>query len=128
MVSGAIRPPRAGAPGARRSPQGSESDQPAPTVADVITPPEEAVQQSDPPSEPNLAQQRAPNEANSHVQAPSRERGNGHTEHRIDTPHVDRKRDGIGTTRKETLHPAIQRLQTGRESTLMNLSSIFGGP
>ena len=104
-----------------------EIDQPAPTVADVITPPAEAVIPPEPPSEANLAQENAPNEANSHVQAPSRERQDGHKEHRIDTPHLDRKPGGIGVAGKAKSHPVLDRVLGGRNSNLMNLSPIFGG-
>ncbi len=101
-------------------------DESAPTVADVITPPAEPVIPPAPPSEANLAQQNAPNEANSPAQAPSQERRDGHKGHRIDTPHVERKPVGAGIIGTGSIHPAIRRLQTGRESTLMNLTPIFG--
>ncbi len=103
-----------------------EIDQSAPTVADVITPPEEPVRPVDPPNEANLVEQKAPNEANSHVQAPSQERRDGHKERRIDTPHLDRKPGGIGTTGKVTSQPVFERMLAGRNSTLLNLAPIFG--
>jgi hypothetical protein len=104
-----------------------EIDQSAPTVADVITPPAEAVAYPEPPNEANLARQNAPNEANSHVQAPSQERRNGHKEHRIDTPHFDRKPGGIGVAGKAKGHPVLDRVLGGQNSNLMNLAPIFGG-
>ena len=100
-------------------------DQPASTIADVITPPEQPVPHSEPPNEANLAQQNAPNEANSHVQALSQMHRDGHKEVRIDTPHLDRKPGGIGTNGKVKSHPVLDRVLSGRNSNLMNLSSIF---
>jgi hypothetical protein len=63
---------------------------------------------------------------NLHAQAHSISRQDGHKDFRIDTPHLDRNAGGIGITGKGTIHPAIRRLQTGRDSTLLDLSSIFG--
>jgi hypothetical protein len=102
-------------------------DQSAPTVADVISPPAEAVIPPELPSEANLAKQNAPNEANSHVQAPRQELRDGHKEHRIDTPHLDRKPGGIGTAGKTKSHPVLDRVLAGQNSTLLNLAPIFGG-
>ena len=104
-----------------------EIDQPAPTVADVTSPPAEAIRQPDPPNKANLAQQNAPNEANLHVQAPSQEGRAGHKEHRNDTPHLDRKPGGIGTAGKTKNHPVLDRVLGGRNSNLMNLAPIFAG-
>jgi hypothetical protein len=101
-------------------------DNPAPAVASVMIPPEEPAKEPDRPNEANLAPERAPNEANYHVQTISNGRRDGHKEVRIDTPHVDRKSGGNGITGKEKVHSAMRRLQSGRESTLMNLSPIFG--
>jgi hypothetical protein len=98
----------------------------APSVADVVTPTAEPVKEPDPPIEANPARENAPNEPNPDVQALSSTRSDGHKEFRIDTPHVDGKAGGFGMTGKAKIHPAIQRLQTGRESTLLDLSPIFG--
>jgi hypothetical protein len=100
-------------------------DQSAPTVADVVSPPAEVVRQPDPPNEANLAQQGAPNEANSHVHAPSNEYGDAGKGVRIDAPHVERKPVGGGITGKEKSHAALERALGGRNSNLMDLSSIF---
>jgi hypothetical protein len=101
-------------------------DRPASIVATVITPPAEPVNEPDPPIAANPIAEAAPIEANSDVQAPSSTRWDGHKELRIDTPHLDPNVARVGTTGKEKMHPALRRLQTGRESTLLNLSSIFG--
>jgi hypothetical protein len=98
----------------------------APTAAIVVTPMAEPAKNLDPPIEANPVRENAPNEPNSDVQALSSKRRDGHTEFRVDTPHVDRSAGGIGMTGKSKIHPAIQRLQTGRESTLLDLSPIFG--
>ncbi|HEX3446838.1 MAG TPA: hypothetical protein VHS97_01215, partial [Isosphaeraceae bacterium] len=42
------------------------------------------------------------------------------------TPHVERKAGGIGKTSEEKMHPALHRLLTGRESTLLDMSPILG--
>jgi hypothetical protein len=97
----------------------------APTATSVITPPAEPVIEPDPPIEANPVRENAPNEPNSNVQALSSTRSNGHKELRIDTPHLERKVGEIGITGKEKMHPALRRLQTGRERTLLDLSSIF---
>jgi hypothetical protein len=102
-------------------------DQPEPFVADVITPPEEPVNEPDPPSEPKSAGENAPNEPNSHAQAPSSTRLDGHKEFRIDTPHRDRKPGGIGITGTPKTHPVLERVLNGRNSTILNLTPIFGG-
>ena len=101
-------------------------DRPTPADATVITPPAEPVRQPDPPIEANPVREQAPNEANLHAQAHSISRQDGHKDFRIDTPHLDRNAGGIGITGNGTIHPAIRRLQTGRDSTLLDLSSIFG--
>jgi hypothetical protein len=101
-------------------------DQPGPTVADVIIPPDEPALEGNPPNEANLASGNAPNEAKSHVQAPSRERGDGRKDCRIDTPHIERKPSGIGNTGKEKIHPVLEPVLGGRNSNLMNLSPIVG--
>ena len=92
----------------------------------AVTPPAEPVEQPDPPNEAKLEPENAPNEANSHVQAPSRERGDGHKEVRIDTPHVERKPVAVGITGKTKSHPALERVLRGRNSNLLNLTPIFG--
>ena len=102
-------------------------DLPAPTVTNVAALSSEPLEQPDPPIEAKSESEKAPNEANSCVQAPSRERRDGHTEHRIDTPHLDRKPGGIGMTGKMKSHPVLDRVLGGRNSNLMNLSPIFGG-
>jgi hypothetical protein len=101
-------------------------DRPAPTVANVVTPPAEPVTQPNPPIEAESAIEKAPNEANSDVQAVSTARLNGHKEHRTDTPHLDHKPGGIGSAAKTKSHPVLERVLNGRESTLLNLTSIFG--
>ena len=101
-------------------------EKPRPADATVITPPAEPVRQPDPPIEANPVREQAPNEANLHAQAHSNSRQDGHKDFRIDTPHLDWNAGGIGITGKGTIHPAIRRLQTGRDSTLLDLSSIFG--
>jgi hypothetical protein len=101
-------------------------DQPGPTVADVIVPPDEPALEGNPPNEANLASGNAPNEANSHVQAPSRVRGDGRKDCRFDTPHIERKPSGIGNTGKEKIHPVLEPVLGGRNSNLMNLSPIVG--
>ncbi len=96
-----------------------------PTVADVAALSSEPLEQPDLPIEAKSESEKAPYEANSHVQAPSRERRDGHTEHRIDTPHLDRKPGGIGVAAKVKSHPVLDRVLGGQNSNLMNLSSIF---
>ena len=103
-----------------------EIDQPAPTVADLIIPPDEPALDPDPPNEAKSEPKNAPNEANLHAQAPSRGRGDGHKEVRIDTPHVERKPSGIGNTGKEKIHSVLERALGGRNAALMNLTPIFG--
>ncbi len=102
-------------------------------VADDMTLPDEPVDEPDPPNEEpvppieaNLAPENAPNEPNSHVQATSPKHRDAAKEVRIDTPHLDRKPGGIGTTGKVTSHPVLDRVLGGQKSNLMNLSSIFG--
>jgi hypothetical protein len=102
-------------------------DQPAPFVDNEAVPTEESVEEPVRTIEANSARENVPNEPNSSVQTPSKGRRDGHKEVRIDTPHVDRKADGGGITGKQKIHPAIQRLQTGHQPSLMNLSPIFGG-
>jgi hypothetical protein len=101
-------------------------DQPEPTVADLIIPPDEPIEQADPPNEANLESENAPNEAKSHVQAPSSEQRDGHKEFRIDTPHVERKSAGMGIGRKDRGGRALPELDFGRRSPLLNLAPIFG--
>jgi hypothetical protein len=98
----------------------------APPVANVITPTAQPVSEPGPPIEPNPVRESAPNEANSYVQALSTARQDGHKEFRIDTPHLDRKAGGSRITGTEKMHSALHRLQTGRGSTLLDLSPIFG--
>jgi hypothetical protein len=100
-------------------------DKSTPAVATVITPPVEPVNEPDPPIEANPVRENAPNEANSDVQAPRPINRDGHKGFRIDTPHLDRKTGGVGITGKEKMHPALQRLHSGRERTLLDLSSFF---
>jgi hypothetical protein len=102
------------------------NDRLAPAVATVITPPAEPVKKAVPPIEANPDRENAPNEPNSDVQAPSSTLGDSHKAFRIDTPHLERKAGEIGITGKEKMHPALHRLQTGRERTLLDLSSILG--
>ena len=101
-------------------------DNPAPAVATVITPPAEAAVEPDPPIEANPVREKAPNEPNSDVQAPSIPLGDGRKEFRIDTPHVERKAGVIGIIGKQKMHPALHRMLTGQDSTLLDLSPIFG--
>jgi hypothetical protein len=101
-------------------------DQPGPTVADLMIPPDEPALEANLPNEANLERENASNEANSHVQAPSRERGDGRKDCRIDTPHIERKPSGIGNTGKEKIHPTLDLALGGRNLNLMNLSPIFG--
>jgi hypothetical protein len=96
-----------------------------PIATTAVTPPAELVEQPDPPNEAKLEPENAPNEANSHVQAPSGEYRDGPKGCRIDTPHIERKPSGIGNKGKEKLHPALERALGGRNSNLMDLSSIF---
>jgi hypothetical protein len=102
------------------------NDSVAPAVATVITPPAEPVQTPAPPIEANPVRETAPNEANSDVQALSSTLRDGHKEFRIDTPHLERKAGAIGITGNDKMHPALHRLMTGRQSTLLDLSGIFG--
>ena len=101
-------------------------DPPAPSALDVITPPHETVKEPVPPIEAKSTIEKAPNEANSHGQAIRDERRDGHKEHRIDTPHVDRKPGGIGMAGPTKSHPVLERVLGGRNSTLLNLTPIFG--
>jgi hypothetical protein len=112
---------------ARSVPSGNmvANDRPASIVTTVITPPVEPVSEPDPPIESKSDRENAPNEANSSVHALSSTHWDGHKEFRIDTPHLDRKAGGVGITGKEKIHPALQRLLSGRERTLLDLSSFF---
>jgi hypothetical protein len=103
------------------------NDRPAPSIASVTTPPPAPLNEPDPPNEANRVREIGPNEANSDVQAPSSTCRDGHKDFRIDTPHLDRNAGGFGTTGKETMHPALHRVLTGRQSTLLDLSGIFDG-
>jgi hypothetical protein len=100
-------------------------DATAPMATTAVTPPAEPVEQPDPPNEAKLEPENAPNEANSHVQALSREYGDAGKGVRIDAPHVERKPVGGGITGKTKSHPALERALGGRNANLMNLSSIF---
>jgi hypothetical protein len=102
------------------------NDRPRPTVATVITPPAEPVNEPVPPIEANPVREMAPNEANSDVQAPSSPLIDGRKEFRIDKPHSAPKSGGFGINGNESMHPALRRLLTGQESTLLDLSRIFG--
>jgi hypothetical protein len=101
-------------------------DRRAPAATTVITPPAEPVNEPVPPIEANPVRETAPNEANSDVQAISSRHRDGHKEFRIDTPHLERKAGAIGITSNDKMHPALHRLMTGRQSTLLDLSGIFG--
>jgi hypothetical protein len=97
------------------------------SVAIVDIPPVEALQQPEPPIEAKSEPENAPNEPNSSVPAPSSERVEGHKAVRIDTPHRECKVSGGGIIGKPRFHPAlVDRLETGRQSPLLNLSPIFG--
>ena len=98
----------------------------APAAAIVVTPTAEAAKNLDPPIEAKPSRETAPNEANSNVQALSTTRRDNHKELRVDTPHVECSAGGIAITGKQTIHPALRRVLTGRESTLLDLSPIFG--
>ena len=50
----------------------------------------------------------------------------GRKEFRIDRPHSALKSDGIGINGNDIMHPALRRVLTGRESTLLDLSPISG--
>jgi hypothetical protein len=115
------------APIARSVPSGNmgANDRPASIATTVITPPSEPVNEPDSPIEAKSDRENAPNEANSDVHALSSSNGDGHKESRIDMPHLDRKAGGVGITGKEKMHPALQRLLSGRERTLLDLSSFF---
>ena len=93
-------------------------------VATVITPPAEPVNEPDPPIEANPVRENAPNEANSDVQAPRSMYRDGHKGFRIDTPQLNRKTGGVGITGKLKMHPALHRLLSGRERTLLDMSPI----
>jgi hypothetical protein len=84
------------------------------------------VKESVPPIEAKLVREHAPNEANSSVQSPSSSQQNEHREFRIDTPHFEHKVGGVGISGKEKMHPALRGLLTGRKSTLLDMSPIFG--
>ena len=101
-------------------------DRPAPSVATVMTPPSAPVNEPDPPIEANPVREIAPNEAKFDVHAPSSTPLDGHKGVRIDTPHLDRNAGGLGITGKEKMHPALHRVLTGRQSTLLDLSAILG--
>jgi hypothetical protein len=101
------------------------NDRPAPSVAIVMTPPAGAVNEPDPPIEADPVRDIAPNETNPCVQALSSTHKDGHKDLRIDTPHLDRMAGGFGITGKEKVHPALHRVLTGRQSTLLDLSGIF---
>ena len=98
----------------------------APAAAIVVTPTVEAAKNLDPPIEAKPSRETVPNEANANVQVPSSTRLDGHKDFRIDTPHLDRNAGGIGITGKEKMHPALHRVLTGRQSTLLDLSGIVG--
>jgi hypothetical protein len=103
-----------------------EIDEPATFIADDITPSEEAVIEPQPPIEANSAGENAPNEANSRVQEISLGRQGERRDFRIDAPHTERRRGGIGRAARTASHPALERALGGRQSTLLNLSPIFG--
>ena len=103
-----------------------EIDTPALAVANVVTPTTEPAQKPDSPIEAKPSHENAPNEPNSSVQKISSSQQNDHKEFRIDTPHFEHKSGGVGINGKEPMHPALHRLLTGRKSTLLDLSPIFG--
>jgi hypothetical protein len=102
-------------------------DRPALFDASVITLHNEPVNRPDPPIKAKLATEKAPNEANSDVQAPRKRSRDGHQEHRIETPHLDRKPGGIGITANTKSHQVLERVLGGQKSMLSNLASIFDG-
>jgi hypothetical protein len=99
---------------------------PAQSVTNVVTPAVEPVKEPVPPIEAKPNRENAPNEANSSVQTPSPTRPNEHREFRIDTPHCEHKGGGVGITDKEKMHSALHGLLTGRKSTLLDMTPIFG--
>jgi hypothetical protein len=94
--------------------------------AQSVTPAVEPVTESVPPIEAKPSRENAPNEANSSVQTPSLTRPTEHREFRIDTPHCEHKVGAVGITGKEKMHPALHELLTGRKSTLLDMTPIFG--
>jgi hypothetical protein len=100
-------------------------DIPRSVVATVINPAAEPIQPPDPPIEANPDCESAPNEANSNAHASSSTNCDDRKEFRTDKPQLDCKAGGVGITGNEKIQPALQRLLTGRESTLLDLSSIF---
>jgi hypothetical protein len=100
-------------------------DQPVPSVATVITAPAEPVEEPVRPIEANSAPENAPNEPNLPVQESTEDRRDGHKELRIDPPHPEGRAGGIGLTGKGKIHQALHRLESGRQSPILNLSKIF---
>ena len=103
-----------------------EFDELAITGTNVIAVPGEPAEEPTLLNEANSVPENAPNEPNSRVQAPTKERPDAPKEFRIDTPHARSKPSAVGVTAKESTHPVIQRVLGGRKPTLMNLSPIFG--
>jgi hypothetical protein len=98
----------------------------APTATNVVTPTAEPAKNPNPPIEANPVRETAPNEPNSDVQTISSTCLDGLKEFRIDTPHIDRNAGRSGIIGKQRMHPALHRVLTGRESTLLDMSAIFG--
>ncbi len=96
------------------------------TTPSVIGPPAESVNEPAAPIEANPVREIAPNEAISDVQALSSPLMDGRKEFRIDRPHSALKSDGFGINGNDIMHPALRRVLTGRESTLLDLSLISG--
>jgi hypothetical protein len=101
-------------------------DSPAQSATNVVTPAVEPVKEPVPPIEAKPARENAPNEANSSAQTPSSSQQNERREFRIDSPHFEHKGGGVGITGKEKMHPALHGLLTGRKSTLLDMTPIFG--
>ncbi len=99
-----------------------------PTVATVKGPPRRTAAPPAPPIEAKSDRENMPNEVNSGDQVPS----NGHTvEHkdlRIDKPHRNGKASGTSITANRASHPVLDRVLRGKNSTLLDLSPIFGKP
>ena len=101
-------------------------DEPATFVADDITPPGEAVNEPESPIKANSPGENAPSEPNLSGQEISSGHQGGRKDFRIDTPHTERRPGGIGKAAKTASHDALDRALMGRQSTLLNLSPIFG--
>ena len=98
----------------------------APIAPKVSIPPAEPTKQPAAPNEAKSEAVNAPNEANSHVQAPSPVHHDWHKDIRIDTPHLDRKPSGTGIAGNPTGHPIIDRVLRGQKATLLDVTPILG--